>query len=72
MPEYAHSLTLHDLLDAFMSFYDYREFVVGKTLSYEKIHEDISDRIEVRLGNQALIHEWLGNMSEFDLLQDKK
>ena len=72
LPEYAHSLTLHDLLDAFMSFYDYREFVVGKTLSYEKIHEDISDRIEVRLGNQALIHEWLGNMSEFDLLQDKK
>ena len=72
LPEYAHSLTLHDLLDAFMSFYDYRDFVVGKTLSYEKIHEDISDRIEVRLGNQALIHEWLGNMSEFDLLQDKK
>ena len=72
LPEYAHSLTLHDLLDAFMSFYDYRDFVVGKTLSYEKIHEDISDRIEVRLGNQALIHEWLSNMSEFDLLQDKK
>jgi len=72
LPEYAHSLTLHDLLDAFMEFYDYREFVVGKTLSYEKIHEDISDRIEVRLGDQALIHEWLSNMSEFDLLQDKK
>ena len=72
LPEYAHSLTLHDLLDAFMSFYDYRDFVVGKTLPYEKIHEDISDRIEVRLGNQALIHEWLSNMSEFDLLQDKK
>lgn len=72
LPEYAHSLKLHDLLDAFMSFYDYRDFVVGKTLSYEKIHEDISDRIEVRLGDQALIHEWLSNMSEFDLLQDKK
>jgi len=72
LPAYAHSLKLHDLLDAFMEFYDYRDFVVGKTLSYEKIHEDISDLIEVRLGNQALVHEWLGNMSEFDLLQDKK
>ena len=72
LPEYAHSLTLHDLLDAFMSFYDYRDFVVGKTLDYEKVHEDISDQIKVVKGTETLVHKWLSDMDSFDLLQDKK
>ena len=72
LPTKAHSLSLHDLLDAFMSFYNYRDFVVGKTLPYEKVHEDISDSIQVVKGTTEIVTEWLDNMSEFDLLQDKR
>jgi FlaA1/EpsC-like NDP-sugar epimerase len=71
LPNLAHSLSLHDLLDAFMSFYDYSEFVVGKTLSYEKIREEISVRIQEVPGTVEIVHEWLSNMETFDLLQNK-
>ena len=72
LPNLAHSLSLHDLLDSFMSFYDYSEFVVGKTLSYEKIREDISSHIQEVPGSVELVHTWLSDMETFDLLQDKR
>ena len=72
LPNLAHSLSLHDLLDSFMSFYDYSEFVVEKTLSYEKIREEISSRIQEVPGSVELVHKWLSDMETFDLLQDKR
>ncbi|QDT59398.1 UDP-N-acetylglucosamine 4,6-dehydratase (inverting) [Stieleria bergensis] len=70
-PESVHLLSLGDLLESFISFYDYHDYEVGKMLECEKIEEAISKEIQVSTATKATVHAWLSGMNEFDLLQHR-
>jgi FlaA1/EpsC-like NDP-sugar epimerase len=68
-PQSVYALRLRELLDYFTTFYEYHDFVVGRTLDYEKIEEEISKDIQVLAATKAMVHSWLSDMNDFDVLQ---
>lgn len=68
LPKHSYAVKLHDLLDAFLDHFNYTDYVVGKVLPYEKVVEDINEKIIIKSSDKELIIGWLAQINPEDLI----
>ncbi|MDG2223120.1 MAG: polysaccharide biosynthesis protein [Rubripirellula sp.] len=71
LPKSVHLFTLQTLLNAFMAFYSYPNFLVREAWSYEKLHEDLCESIPIIAGTDATLHDWFAEISAHDFLPQR-
>ena len=72
LPRTATSVTLAQILEGFIDCFNWHSVLAQENLPYEKLVEDIDSSIVVKQGDSTTVQDWIADLSEFDLLQDKR